>query len=46
MSRDCNLKIHNALRRTFREQNRLRPLPCLENRETWGIQFGENELLL
>jgi hypothetical protein len=26
MSHDCNLKIHNALRRTFREQNRLRPL--------------------
>jgi hypothetical protein len=26
MSHDCNLKIHNTLRRTFREQNRLRPL--------------------
>jgi hypothetical protein len=26
MSHDCNLKIHNTLRRIFREQNRLRPL--------------------
>jgi len=27
MSQDCNLKIHNALRRIFCEHNRLRPLP-------------------
>jgi hypothetical protein len=46
MSQDCNLKIHNALWRNFRERNRLRPLPGLENRETWGTRFGKNELLL
>src|ERR1700738_436668 len=27
MSQDCNLKIHNALRRNFRERNRRCPLP-------------------
>jgi hypothetical protein len=36
ISQHCNLKIYNALRRNFRERNRLRLLPGLENREIWA----------
>jgi len=44
---DCNLKIHNALRRIFREQKSAAAASqILENRENWGTRFGENELLL
>src|SRR5258708_4042150 len=41
MRQDCNFKIHNALRRTFRWQNRLRyRFPGLENPETWAPGLG------
>jgi hypothetical protein len=46
MSQDCNLKIHNALRRNFASKIGCGRFPGLENRETWGTRFGENELLL
>ena len=46
VSQDCNLKIHNALRRHFASEIGCGRFPGLENRETWGTRFGDDALLL
>src|SRR5260370_12317562 len=47
LSEDCNLKIHNALRRIFASKNRLQPLPRFSKTARTGAPvLGERAFVI